>query len=327
MHSLDVRGKSDMSGTNTPQPLVSIGMPVYNGSSYLRVAIDSLLAQTLDDFEIVISDNASEDDTQQICEEYVARDDRVKYSRVAENLGALPNFNRVWELSSGKYFKWASHDDWISPRYLEKCVEAMEADDGIALAYGQMCRIDGEDNTKVLVYAPAPIVRSTSMISRFHDSLWKLKFHPIFGVFRSDVFGETMGLTNNPEPDRILLAEVPIRGRFSQLPHITLFQRSSVRKSTWLWLSSGNRATPLANSARSVRALSQALSRYSSVSAVSKFAMMTDMLSWSSYSRVRGKWRQLQRKFHIGWGRGPTLDPKEVRAVIADLIEAEASAS
>lgn len=95
-------------------------MPVYNGSAFIRVAIDSILNQTFTDFELVISDNASEDDTQQICEQYVASDPRVKFSRVDENLGVMPNFNRVWELSSGKYFKWASHDDWISPRYLEQ---------------------------------------------------------------------------------------------------------------------------------------------------------------------------------------------------------------
>ena len=236
------------------------------------------------------------------------------------------NFNRVWELSSGKYFKWASHDDWISPRYLQKYIEAMEADNGVALAYGQMCRLDGEDNTQSPRSPPKEIIHSTSMISRFHDSLWKLKFYPIFGVFRSSVFGDTMGLTNNPEPDRILLAEIAIRGRFSQLPYITLFQRSSQRKSTWLWLQSDNRMTPLANSVRSTRALMQTLSRGSALPLINKWAMMADLLTWSIYSRVRGKWRQLQRRFHIGWGRGPKLDPSEVEAVVADLIEAEASA-
>ncbi len=301
-------------------------MPEYNGADYVRIAIDSILLQTFRDFELVISDNASEDETQKICEEYAAKDDRIIYSRVSENLGALPNFNRVWELPSGKYFKWASHDDWISPRYLQKCIEAMGADNGIALAYGQMCRLGGGDNTKVLVHTPKETIHSTSMISRFHDSLWKLKFYPIFGVFRSSVFGDTIGLTNNPGSDRILLAEIAIRGRFSQLPYITLFQRSSQRKSTWLWLQSDNRMTPLANSVRSTRALMQTLSRGSALPLVNKWAMMADLLTWSIYSRVRGTWRQLRRRFHIGWGRGPKLDPSEVEAVAADLIGAEASA-
>jgi hypothetical protein len=141
----------------------------------------------------------------------------------------------------------------------------MEADDGIALSYGQMCRLDGQHNTKVLVHQHAEIVRSEGARSRFHQSLWRLKFYPIFGLFRSSVFGETMGLTNNPEPDRILLAEVAMRGRFIQLPHITMFQRSSIRKSTWLWLNAGNRILPLANSLRSAKALTEALNRFKGI--------------------------------------------------------------
>ena len=312
--------------SNPPTPLVSIGLPVYNGSNYLRVAIDSILSQTFEDFELVISDNASEDDTQQICEEYAAKDSRIRYSRVDENLGAFPNFRRVWDLSSGKYFKWASHDDWISPRYLEKCIEVMEADDGITLAYGQMCRLDGKNNTEVLVHEPVPIVRSESLTSRFHDSLWKLKFYPIFGLFRSTAFAESMGLTNNPEPDRIVLAEMAMRGRFAQLPHITLFQRSSKRKSTWLWLSTDNRMTPFANSVRSSRALLEAINRFDGASRGQRLVMCVDLMTWSLWSRLRGKARQVQRRFKIGWGRGPQLDDAEVKEVVARLLESEAAA-
>lgn len=314
-----------MSNSQT-QPLVSIGMPVYNGSEYIRVAIDSILNQTFTDFELIISDNASEDDTQAICEQYAERDGRVKYSRLDENLGAMPNFNRVFELSNGTYFKWASHDDWISPKYLERCVEAMEADEGIALAYGQMCRLDGQENTRVLVHEPAEIVRSTDVASRFHESLWKLKFYPIFGLFRSSVFADTMGLTNNPEPDRILLAEVALRGRFIQLPFITMFQRSSIRRSTWLWLSVGNRMIPVANSVRSARALTAALRRMEGIPRLKRLRMTLDLCAWSIYSRFRGKGRQLQRRFKIGgWGRGPKLDPADVDSVVSDLLEAEAA--
>ena len=77
------------------QPLVSIGLPVYNGASYLSESIDSLLAQTYRNIELVISDNASTDGTQALCERYVAQDARVVYSRRPENIGGVRNHSHV----------------------------------------------------------------------------------------------------------------------------------------------------------------------------------------------------------------------------------------
>lgn len=102
------------------KPLVSIGMPVYNGERYIRQALDSLLAQDYANFELIISDNVSTDGTQGICLEYAARDERIRYYRNETNLGALRNFNRVFELSSGKYFMWAAHDDVWNPAYVQE---------------------------------------------------------------------------------------------------------------------------------------------------------------------------------------------------------------
>ena len=101
-------------------------MPVYNGQNYIVQALDSLLSQTYSDFELIISDNASTDSTQDICKDYASRDARISYVRQVENLGAIPNFNRVFELSRGQYFKWASHDDLCEPTCLERCVEVLE---------------------------------------------------------------------------------------------------------------------------------------------------------------------------------------------------------
>src|SRR5688572_10868700 len=98
-------------------PRVSIGLPVYNGENYLAEAIDSILAQTFEDFELIISDNASTDRTQEICEAYAAKDGRIRYYRSEVNKGSAWNFNRVFELARGEYFKWAAHDDYIAPEY------------------------------------------------------------------------------------------------------------------------------------------------------------------------------------------------------------------
>lgn len=96
-----------------PVPAVSIGLPVYNGASYIREALDSLLAQTFADFELIISDNASTDATETICRDYAARDRRMRYYRQTDNRGALANFLFVLDQAVAPYFMWAAHDDLL----------------------------------------------------------------------------------------------------------------------------------------------------------------------------------------------------------------------
>jgi len=109
-------------------PLVSIGIPIFNAEEFLADALESLLGQTLGDFELLISDNASTDGTEEIGRAFAARDPRIQYVRNTQNLGASPNFNRVLEMARGKYFKCAAHDDLCEPTYLEKCVSVLEGD-------------------------------------------------------------------------------------------------------------------------------------------------------------------------------------------------------
>ena len=99
-------------------PTVCIGMPVYNGANYIHEALDSLLAQTFTDFELIISDNASTDDTQAICEEYERRDSRIRYVRQSENKGAAENFRVVLDCAKANLFMWAAFDDLWAPNYL-----------------------------------------------------------------------------------------------------------------------------------------------------------------------------------------------------------------
>ena len=102
---------------------VSIGMPVYNGERFIREALDSLLAQTFTDFELIISDNASTDGTEAICREYAARDPRIRYVRQSENRGAAANFQFVLNEAVGEYFMWAAHDDQFYKKHLEKLLK------------------------------------------------------------------------------------------------------------------------------------------------------------------------------------------------------------
>ncbi len=92
-------------------PSVTIGVPVYNGESTLRPALDSLLAQTFGDFELIISDNASVDGTERICREYAVKDGRIRYMRQSTNIGVGANFRFVLDEARCKYFMWAASDD------------------------------------------------------------------------------------------------------------------------------------------------------------------------------------------------------------------------
>jgi glycosyltransferase involved in cell wall biosynthesis len=116
-------------------PRVSIGLPVYNGERFLKDALDSILSQTYRDFELIISDNASSDHTEEICRRYAARDERVRYYRYDNNVGAARNFNRVFQLSRGEYFKWAAHDDICSPGFLQRCVKILDSDTAVVVCF------------------------------------------------------------------------------------------------------------------------------------------------------------------------------------------------
>ena len=121
---------------------VSIGLPVYNGENFLKYALDSLLSQTFRDFEIIISDNASTDNTPKICQEYVLRDKRIRYIRQNKNMGALWNFNFVLKQSNKEYFIWVSSDDKLHPEFLQKNIDILEKNKNVVCSIGDVIYSD-----------------------------------------------------------------------------------------------------------------------------------------------------------------------------------------
>lgn len=119
------------------KPKVSIGLPIYNGARCLVEALDTILAQTFEDWALIISDNASTDETARICRAYEARDARIRYVRNARNVGANRNHNMAFRLASGRYFKWAAADDAWGPSFLARCVQALDTNPSAVLAYPQ----------------------------------------------------------------------------------------------------------------------------------------------------------------------------------------------
>jgi glycosyltransferase involved in cell wall biosynthesis len=206
-------------------PRLSIGLPVYNGERFLRFALDSILAQTFTDYELVICDNASTDETMRICQDYAARDSRIRYYRNLENIGAAANFNRAFELSRAPLFKWAAADDVISPTFIEKCVAALDADSDVILAYSRVDRIDssgeidGTYDYPMRVDHPSPVVRFSDLILINHFCV------AVFGVMRREVLARTRLIGKYVGSDRVLLAELGLRGKLHEVPDYLFHRR------------------------------------------------------------------------------------------------------
>ena len=205
--------------TNNPNPRLSIGMPVYNGEQFIQEALTSILTQTFEDFELIISDNASTDGTEEICRASMQQDSRIRYYRNQQNLGAAWNYNRVLQLSTAKYFKWAAHDDVLAPELLEKCVSVLDQHPETILCFSKIGRIN-EDSQVDGVYDNFDMrVSSTSRTERFHDLvIFEHYCTAVFGVIRSKVLSRTKGIEAYVGSDRILLAELSLMGPFYQIP-------------------------------------------------------------------------------------------------------------
>lgn len=210
---------------STASPRVSIGVPVYNVERHLRRALDSLLSQTLSDFELIISDNGSTDGTGTICEEYARRDARIRYIRQKQNIGAPQNWNVVFEESRAELFKWASGNDYCAPTYVERCVAALDADPEAVLCYGRTALIDDQDND-LGVYAGDLDLIEPSAAERYMRvrGKWDLN-NAQQGVIRASVLRRTGLDRTYPTGDMILSAELALYGRFLLLPDVMLFRR------------------------------------------------------------------------------------------------------
>jgi glycosyltransferase involved in cell wall biosynthesis len=192
-------------------------MPVFNGEPYLSDTIESILAQSLRQFELIISDNGSTDDTEQICRQYASKDSRMRYFRQPVNRGAAWNYNHVFELARAPYFKWAAHDDPIEPPFLIECVSELDRDPSAVAIFTAVKRID-EEGRVISIKPPAMRTDNASAVDRFEATLVSVPFEAVFGVIRSDVLRQTALIGNYANSDEVLLRELALHGRLVQLP-------------------------------------------------------------------------------------------------------------
>jgi glycosyltransferase involved in cell wall biosynthesis len=213
-------------------PLVSIGLFVYNGDRFLEAAIESILNQTFKDFELIISDNCSTDRSEEICRRYAEQDSRIRYYRADRNRGAGWNLRNVYFKATGKYFKWAAHDDMIQLDFLRLCVDALEADDSLVVAHS-LTRVIDEQGQFVENYewhfrteSPDPVVRFKDLLLNDHLC------YQIFGVMRMSALKTLPPQGSYVNSDGVLLAQMGLIGRFCEIPEFLFMATRHSKQST-----------------------------------------------------------------------------------------------
>ena len=206
--------------SDTSYPLVSIGVPVFNGEKTLEDAIECLLKQDYSNLEIIISDNASTDATQNICEKYSRNESRIKYFRTEENLGAIWNFNHVFELSTGKYFMWAAHDDLRESSFVSSCVDKLEQHPDAVLCQAHTGNyIEGNDEVLYVANLDS-FDNEISLSERYRETLKCFPATAIYGVYRSSAVRKTHLYENCIATDLAFIQELSMYGRFIQVPRV-----------------------------------------------------------------------------------------------------------
>jgi glycosyltransferase involved in cell wall biosynthesis len=211
-------------------PRVSLALPVYNGGEYLRETLEAVRAQTFTDWELVISDNGSTDETLDIIREFAGMDDRISYRVHPENVGAHRNYNSIVPHVRGEYFKWLAHDDVIAPTFIERCVEILDARPEVVLVFAATVRIDeegeviGELRTTVSYESDSPYERLCAYIGD------RMKSPQIFGVMRRSTLLETPLLRSYRASDFTFLQEMSMRGRFAYIDEPLFFYRFHTRR-------------------------------------------------------------------------------------------------
>jgi glycosyltransferase involved in cell wall biosynthesis len=210
---------------------------VYNGRRYVSRTLESLLAQTFRDFELVITDNGSTDGTEQICRDFAARDPRIRYHRADRNQGVVRNFNWCFELSRGEYFHWNAADDMVAPTFLEKCVALLDAEPAVINAFARSTIIDEQDKpVRVNDYDasaedPRPHVRFDRVINIDHK---RHCAQEIYGLIRRSALARTPLYEPFVRTDSILIARLALIGQFRAIEEPLFLNREHEQRSVKL---------------------------------------------------------------------------------------------
>jgi glycosyltransferase involved in cell wall biosynthesis len=231
-------------------------MPLYNAELYLAGTLDSILAQSFRDFELIISDNGSTDRTEQICRDYMSRDSRIRYFRHELNRGAAWNHNYVLDLARGEFFKWNSYDDRLAPAFLEKCVAALDRTPEAVLCFSKYVDVDANGEASCTLSQPACIPSPLEiLLPRPHERFRQLiqldhNCVEVYGLIRLAVLRQTPGIAPYAISDRVLLVELALHGVFAEVPEVlffhgfhgeNLYTRYPAARDQHVWFNPGDR--------------------------------------------------------------------------------------
>jgi glycosyltransferase involved in cell wall biosynthesis len=224
-------------------PRVSIGLPVFNGADFVRRSAQSILTQDYDDLELIICDNASTDETDAICRELAAQDPRIRYYRNDTNIGAAGNYNKVFELARGEFFKWAAHDDECHRGMVRRCVEVLDrAPASVVMVYplGELIDEHGKTLREPLDRIESRDPRPHRRLSRL---LWSLNMcDPVFGLIRTEYLRKTQLIGRFFGADYVLLGELAMLGEIRELDEVLFRLRAHPKRSMKANRNARNRA-------------------------------------------------------------------------------------
>jgi glycosyltransferase involved in cell wall biosynthesis len=204
-------------------PLVSVGLPVRNGGSCLEGTIRSILAQERDDLEVIISDNGSNDGTEDLCRALAQADDRVHYHRQPRNIGLFNNFRWVINRARGRYFRWIGHGDWLEPGYLDRSLERFATDDRLVVVTTQLSFIEPDGRAHTAPYrgralaSDRPVERFAEMLRLQNDDYRLLD--PLYGlVLRAPI--AAIPRRNMLQEDQVFAAKMALAGPWGHVPEV-----------------------------------------------------------------------------------------------------------
>jgi glycosyltransferase involved in cell wall biosynthesis len=215
-------------------PTVSICLPVFNGENYLAEAIESMLAQTFTDFELVITDNASTDRTEEICRKFADADGRVRYHRNERNVGGARNQAIAVDLSKGRYVRLSAHDDKMAPTHLEECLAVLEQRPDVVIVFTSTVVLDdvgavvgGYHSTRGT--GPTPSARFRELIFRDHNC------DAIYGVIRGDALRSVRPMENFIDGDKVFLCRLAFHGPFLSIERPLFYKRFHPKNHVTNW--------------------------------------------------------------------------------------------
>jgi glycosyltransferase involved in cell wall biosynthesis len=208
---------------SNPEPLLSIGLPVRNAGGKVAGTVRSILAQTETDIELVISDNGSTDDTEEVCRELARADSRVAYHRQPQNIGLLNNFIFVMHEAHGRYFRWIGHDDRLEPEFASRSLAEFAADPRLVLVTTAIS-YTAEDGTVSTEPYESTVLRSDDPAVRFAELMRMLNashlmIDPMYGTMRRDV-AVALPRRNMLHEDEIFAGKLALAGPWAHVPEV-----------------------------------------------------------------------------------------------------------